>query len=279
VSSSWAQGRSGTCVKVLLLKLPRFHNHTVLLSTTTNCNSPTSKKCIATGGGIFDYSSSSTYEPDAGVKNTSTLLEPITYLSGYSWGRDSLSSDGTPNLTFRDFPLAVLSDEVPYHHLLGLGQNSTFFDALAAQKKIGSRTWGFSHGWVGDTADTQVDGSLVLGGYDSAKVGSDKAIVKNLPQYPPGICGSGMILSLSDILMSGSDGSSISIMRGPQGGSMDVCLETSFPLITFPPKVWDAFQENAGGDSSFVPTTKESSPVAKSQGIFVNGMLGLASKA
>ena len=52
---------------------------------------------------------------------------------------------------------------------IGLRTNLTFQNALISAQAIASRTWGYSQGWAGAEAIYQVDGSLVLGGYDAAQ--------------------------------------------------------------------------------------------------------------
>lgn len=52
---------------------------------------------------------------------------------------------------------------------MGVGTNPTLLSALVSAKAIASRTWEYSQGWTGAAAEHQVDGSLVLGGYDAAE--------------------------------------------------------------------------------------------------------------
>jgi hypothetical protein len=81
---------------------------------------------------------------------------------------------------------------------MGLGTNSTLLNALISAKAIASRTWGYSQGWTGAEAENQVDGSLVLGGYDAAKTKGNNVTVpfSNDPH-----CVSNLVVTISDIKM------------------------------------------------------------------------------
>ncbi|KKZ61596.1 hypothetical protein EMCG_00579 [[Emmonsia] crescens] len=56
---------------------------------------------------------------------------------------------------------------------MGLGRASSFLDVLNAQNKISSRTWSLFWGQQGLEAFHQMEGNLVLGGYDRAKIKGD----------------------------------------------------------------------------------------------------------
>lgn len=53
---------------------------------------------------------------------------------------------------------------------LGLGTNFTVLSALQTRHQIASRVWSMFYGLTGVDADAQLDGVLVLGGYDHAKM-------------------------------------------------------------------------------------------------------------
>ncbi|KAH0558694.1 hypothetical protein GP486_004657 [Trichoglossum hirsutum] len=269
----------GTPPKAFAFEVSRTFNDTTLFAAAGSCKPVTSGKCIASKGGIFDLTTSSTFRSDNLLTSTAPFLEPTVNLSKFTWGRDILS--GAPDLTLKDFPLAVSSDgSTPNFNLLSFGRNSTFFDALISQKRIPSRTWSLFYGLIGDSDDTQMDGNLVLGGFDSEKIGSDKALVQNVrPTYASAGCGSGMVVTLSDILMTVPNGGTVSILRGSLGTSKDVCLLPAYPVINLPGPVWDAFQANAGGDSLFVKAASGPYAISRSVGIFPGGMLGYAANA
>ncbi|KAG8628172.1 hypothetical protein KVT40_004045 [Elsinoe batatas] len=82
----------------------------------------------------------------------------------------SLSS----NVTLGGFPIGVPGDDIGQQQaepqaILGLGGNSTLLSALRKSERISSRSYGIFSGLTGVTAASQMDGSLVLGGYDRAK--------------------------------------------------------------------------------------------------------------
>ncbi|KAH6848028.1 aspartic peptidase domain-containing protein [Chaetomium sp. MPI-CAGE-AT-0009] len=97
-------------------------------------------------------------------------------------------------------------------HALGLGPNSTYLNALVAARRIPSRVWSIFWGrmWTG-SAD--MDGSIVLGGYDEEKV-----IGQNFTErldYSEGMgCWTGMRVTIVDVIANFNSGNDVSIMSG-----------------------------------------------------------------
>ncbi len=126
---------------------------------------------MAESGGWFDEASSASWvqAPNNGTLSTATEILPDH--EGDVFGNDTVHLNSTLDVTGFTFGLnrgigGAVGDEM---NSVGLGTNSTLLNALVLAKVIASRTWGYSQGWTGAEAEHQIDGSLVLGGYDAAK--------------------------------------------------------------------------------------------------------------
>lgn len=95
-------------------------------------------------------------------------------------------------------------------HALGLGPDSTYLNALVAARQIPSRVWSIFWGrmWTGNA---DMDGSIVLGGYDKEKV-----IGKNFTQrldYSEDVgCWTGMKVTIVDVIANFPHAADVSIM-------------------------------------------------------------------
>ena len=76
---------------------------------------------------------------------------------------------------------------------------------------IASKTFGIWYGLMGAEASDQMDGSLVLGGYDVAKITGGSYTDALGPPYPG--CSSGILATVADINMELLNGGSISIIQ------------------------------------------------------------------
>jgi hypothetical protein len=82
---------------------------------------------------------------------------------------------------------------------IGLGRNSTLLNALHESERISSRTYSFWWGLDSASSANSIDGQLVLGGYDAAKVTGPNVTQKLLPSTVG--CGSGMYLTVTNMLL------------------------------------------------------------------------------
>ncbi|KAI0536934.1 aspartic peptidase domain-containing protein [Xylaria digitata] len=134
------------------------------------------------------------------------------------------------NVSIDDFAINVpLSDwkEEGYRPMmgLGLGSNSTVLSALKTGKHIASRVWSMFYGLTGADDYAQLDGILVLGGYDKAKV-SGQPYTLDL-QIKPG-CPTGMLLTIDDMILHFPNGTSASIVT-PSGSGFSSCITPEYP--------------------------------------------------
>lgn len=127
---------------------------------------------------------------------------------------------------------------------VGLGRNSTILNALIAAKAIGSKTFGLFYGWVGADSDHQVDGNLVLGGYDAAKVTGENVTI---PFTNNEACPSGLVIEISNISMPLANGSNLPIFGTSENSLMKACIEPQSTLIEISSNIYQNFFKIAGG--------------------------------
>lgn len=113
--------------------------------------------------------------------------------------------------------------------MIGLGPNSTFLNTLRANDMIASRTYSFFWGQDGTTG--QSNGSMVFGGYDSAKISG--AVTSNYTgtlNYTS--CLWGIQVELSALGLFFHNGTTASIMYDDEGDevtSIMGCIDPGAP--------------------------------------------------
>lgn len=137
------------------------------------------------------------------------------------------------NVTLNNYAFGVpLSDtlEQGYHPMMaiGLGPNSTMLTALKSSNYIASRVWSMFFGWIGANPNTQLDGTLVFGGYDRAKV-SGPAYTQ--PLSADTRCSSQMLITIDDIVLHFPNGTDASIVAKTSNGSFPACIVPDFPVL------------------------------------------------
>lgn len=129
-------------------------------------------QCIGVNGGAFDEKQSNTWvtEPlsDDAVEDPLFSVDSSNNL-GDEFGTDTLRLTDSTSVSRFPFHIPRFSDDSTVHrNNLGLGPESTLLSQLHKAGKIASRSWSLFWGLTGPTA--QMDGNLILGGYDAAKV-------------------------------------------------------------------------------------------------------------
>jgi hypothetical protein len=169
--------------------------------------------------------------------------EHNTYV-GVSLGNDTLNFNSTFKIPGFELKEAGPENNIP-QSLLGLGRDSTLLERLYADKKILSRSWSLFWGLEGGEEADQMDGSLVLGGYDKAKTSGnnftgDFAINSGCP--------SSMLIFLDDIRLDFPNGTQASLFANQgQGSAMRSCIKPDVQLITLPSEVYQQFMNSIGG--------------------------------
>ena len=156
------------------------------------------------------------------------------------WGIETLLVNST--LSIPNFPLGTFQSP-GNQNVLGLGHNSTILNALVSAGAILSRTFSIFQGWTGAQTKFQTDGSLILGGYDSAKI-----IGNNITQpfAVDASCPNGLVISVTDINMNLQNGSDISIIGESHGSAITACITPALNPIGLPEPIWWAFTNVTG---------------------------------
>lgn len=209
--------------------------------------------CQVRRGNFFYENASSTYvELDSMVAAGGASQE--TSAEGAETGIPNLLSQsldgidtiavGSSNLT--NFPVGIprLDWDHGYTtlHALGLGSNSTLLNSLVQAGSIASRVWSIFWGrmWV----DDWIDGSVVLGGYDS-ELAVGKNHTQSLDYSDDTGCWTGMSLVISDIQLNYPNGTDVSIFPGNY--ALPACIVPQRQLlIEAPESILETFERTTG---------------------------------
>lgn len=140
------------------------------------------------------------------------------------------------NLTLSDIPMGIpLEDwgQEGYHPMMavGLGQNSSILNALKSTKSLVSKTWSMFYGWTGDDSRSQLDGTLVFGGYDRAKV-DGRGYTIGMTETRG--CASQLMVTIDDIIVNFRNGTNASLFPFDSDAKA-ACIEPDYPvLMTIP---------------------------------------------
>lgn len=111
-------------------------------------------------------------------------------------------------------------------HPLGLGANSTLLNRLVEVGQIPSRVWSIF--WGRMWTDVAVNGSVVLGGYDSHKATGDN-FTKTLDFNPYTGCWTGMKVAVSELLVNFRNGTDVNVLES--GTSLNLCIVPQRALL------------------------------------------------
>lgn len=200
----------------------------------------TQSYCITKQGGTFAQGKSRTFQSvaNAGAAGAETS-ENVTIPSPSNWGQDNLGLGS--DRAVQGFPLGLLDPNINTHSLviglgraaLGLGKNSTVLSKLKSAGFIGSRTFGLWWGLAGATPAAQVEGSLVFGGYDAAKIKSGgKNHTGSITEAT--LCPSGMTIMIASMVLNFPNGTNPSLLDLSLGGALlqaCICLQCSLVLM------------------------------------------------
>ena len=203
-----------------------------------NCGS--ALPCSFGTGGFLDREKSSSWRQTSSFDPLQSADDFITGPfdeNNYVLGTETIRINSS--LTLSNYSIGVETEpEIGNRNSLGLARNSTFLNRLLSAGLINSKTWGYHAGWIGAETQHQLDGSLVLGGYDEAKKSGQNSIFSfsNVPD-----CLSGFLITIHDIEMNFLDGQNISLSDPSAGSAMNACLQPSLPLMNLPVNIWESF--------------------------------------
>ncbi|KAI9826349.1 MAG: hypothetical protein M1832_000266 [Thelocarpon impressellum] len=233
----------GQPIQNLAFQLYSGMNNTFMYDNNSVCASEnTADQCQGLRGGFFDPQKSSSWAPAVDQGATGASPEVAQEVSTDIWGQDDLAFNSTFQL--RKHPLALKREDNSVMNSLGLGRNCSLLNSLKLAGAITSRTWGLFNGWTGIDAANQMDGSLVLGGYDEAKVSGPK-VTENFTLNQG--CESSFVVTVTDVSLNLPNGTVVKILRGGSGSAMRACIMPEFPIITLPPDVWKVACPAVGG--------------------------------
>ncbi|KAH9903770.1 acid protease [Xylariomycetidae sp. FL2044] len=210
--------------------------------------------CRVRRGNLYSEGNSSSYQkaddiPSAGGASIETQSNGsevgISKLMASSVAvRDSLDLGSTSISDAFAFGVPRLSWDHGYtiSHALGLGKNSTILNSLVQAGRIGSRAWSIYWGrmWV----DDELDGGVVLGGYDQQKViGTNYTQPLDFSEKTG--CWTGMKVHISSVKLNIRTGEDTELL--PQNTAVDACLVPQRQLLfEGPQSILDAFEKETG---------------------------------
>ncbi|KAK3360426.1 aspartic peptidase domain-containing protein [Lasiosphaeria hispida] len=191
------------------------------------------ESCITMRGGQYDPFNSKTR---TGVAPNAYPVDSPPY-PGMSFVADTVRVND--NVSLYDLPLGIAQncwdDQGDHPQMaIGMGMNSTFMSALVSSGMIATRAWSIFWGRQGATRNTQLDGSMVFGGYDRAKVTGTPLTQQLGPQQwdrDNMKCPTGMTVYVSDLILNFGDGTDVSLFSND---TMDSEFQYQEPAHKFP---------------------------------------------
>jgi hypothetical protein len=148
--------------------------------------------------------------------------------------------------TLYDFPIGVvLADWGAQGYFpmnaMGFGLNSSIYRALVSKRQIVSRTVSMFWGLQGPNKRTQLDGSVVIGGYDQAKINGANYTAPLAKDDND--CDTKMIVTITDLVLNFANGTDASLFNGTRNTALKACVDPSYPvLMTLPLPYFKVFQ-------------------------------------
>ncbi|KAK8081657.1 hypothetical protein PG996_000438, partial [Apiospora saccharicola] len=220
-------------------------NNTFVYGPNGLCPSnPDPMSCTTVRGGAYDAFASKTRKQADGATYP---IDSAPYPQ-MSYVADSLKLND--NVSLNSFPVGIALNDwgiQGYHPTVafGLGANSTLLTALKQTSQILSRSWGLFWGRNGGTASSQLDGSIVFGGYDRAKVSGPK-YVQALSKSAG--CATNLVVTVSDMILNFPNGTNVSIFPQSRSTALAACIIPDYPTsLTLPFKPYvENFQALTG---------------------------------
>jgi hypothetical protein len=190
-------------------------NNTFLWYRSDDCD-VTEAACLTRRGGFFLPDDSKTYKNDTAPTPFNKNWETSETQTSGDIGSDSLILN--ENVTLLQFPLGIAKDKVTVRIAnigqtsLGLGRNSSVLSILKKAGTIGSNSWGYWWGLDGSTDPAKMNGNIVLGGYDRAKIKNpENNYTGKLTE--PGLCPGGMTITINEIRLNFPNGSEPNLLQ------------------------------------------------------------------
>ncbi|KAL9619503.1 MAG: hypothetical protein Q9160_005866 [Pyrenula sp. 1 TL-2023] len=225
----------------------RFANNVFIYDGNGVCDdNTTSIQCLSSNGGAFDENRSSSWtlldvDKDNPVKET-RAIDTSTDI----YGSDSLALGQSLNLPGFNFYIPrKRSGEDLQMCTLGLGSDSTILSELKRTNQIPSRSWSLYQGLTGEDPAHQLDGGLILGGLDQAKVKGENYTTQLAASNSN--CPTRFLVTVTNIEMDIPGQGSISIIGASRGSALQMCISPGYRLMTLPYDISQNFYGNATG--------------------------------
>ncbi|CAK7214107.1 hypothetical protein SEUCBS140593_002071 [Sporothrix eucalyptigena] len=226
-------------------------NNTVIYGTDGYCltGSPgvgpwTDTGCTTFRGGAYNpLASSSKISASSNAYPYDGASDPV--LGGTTYPQFTHVADNlriNDNLTLDGFPLGIaLSDwgEQAYTPMMGigLGTNSTLLNWLKSSGQTASRSWSYFWGQAtvpgSSGTSEQLDGSVIFGGYDRAKVTGNKYTQPMTSSEPN--CPSQLVVTITNIELNFPNGSDASIFSASSSTAISACLTPALSTLMWMP--------------------------------------------
>ncbi|AEO71934.1 uncharacterized protein THITE_2148504 [Thermothielavioides terrestris NRRL 8126] len=234
-------------------------NNTYIYDAQSPCNPNVVANdvvCRIRRGGEYQEANSSSFAKSSDLVAAGGATQEITtrgseagvpkLISTSLAGTEVLQVNGTNATAFPiGIPRQIWDNGYTTLHVLGLGSNSTYLDALVRAGQIPGRAWSVFWGrmWTGSSA-TDMDGSLVLGGYDEEKV-IGRNFTQPLDYSEETGCWTGMKVTVSDMVLNFRNGTDASIM--PHNSAVQCCIVPQRQLLwEAPTDIVGQFEEATG---------------------------------
>ncbi|CZT25161.1 uncharacterized protein RCC_10890 [Ramularia collo-cygni] len=276
-------GTVGTPAQNVSFMVHTYLNDTWIYNATDSfCDSQTVDQCLTYRGGLLDTEKSTSYSHEedvyaAGGDPSDVAQMPVPHIRYNAWATDTLTMGSASLSTFPiGMPGLDFGGDFDSQANFGLGQNSTLLQRLKDDGRIASRSWSYWWGVENALSRSAMDGHLILGGYDAAKV---VGVPFTQPLRNASLaCRSGMILPISNLLLNFPNGTSSDLNPS---AVLTACLQPDFPsIMTVPAEpYWWRFQDVTGtqfsnkslGTNWFVPVFPSSNVYAGDLEIQIQG--------
>ncbi|KIV91552.1 hypothetical protein PV10_06080 [Exophiala mesophila] len=221
----------GTPPQIVALR-PSTSDYNLYVANRVSCEPEFNATCIAGYGGVFDYTESSTFTQVTEAQWNGTKYPDDVTLS-YVHFNDVLSFG---NGTIYGYP--AFFDEPGYggQGALPLGWGSDFLELAVEQGLIPSTVFGL---WTGSRSTSHpVDGSIVLGGYDTTRIKGELTTFDALEDCET-------CTTITDLVYSTEDGEFSLFSNDSE--ALQIHLQPADRVLEVPQNVWELFQEHSGG--------------------------------
>lgn len=221
----------GTPPQIVALR-PSTSDSNLYVVNAASCEPELNSTCIGGFGGVFDYKDSTTFTQVTEAQWNGTASSNDNSLS-YVHFNDVLSFG---NATIYGYPSFYDQPGYGGQGVLPLGWGADFLEIAVAQGLVPSTVFGM---WTGSRSTSHpVDGSIVLGGYDTTRIKGELTTFDALEECE-------MCVTVTDLVYATEDGEFSLFSNASE--AIQVHLQPADRVLEVPQNVWETFQEHSGG--------------------------------